>query len=113
VDNGNALRIAQRSCGAARHIDEKPWVTEDKESLPHSGPVAQLGARFHGMEEVAGSIPARSTKSFQAFSRSPPKPFARIFARKLQKLAASRYFLLRFLSFRNLLLIHRRAALLV
>ena len=27
-----------------------------------SGPVAQLGARFHGMEEVAGSIPARSTK---------------------------------------------------
>src|ERR1035437_1714968 len=28
-----------------------------------SGPVAQLGARFHGMEEVAGSIPARSTNS--------------------------------------------------
>jgi SAM-dependent methyltransferase len=25
--------------------------------------VAQLGARFHGMEEVAGSIPARSTNS--------------------------------------------------
>ena len=28
-----------------------------------SGPVAQLGARFHGMEEVIGSIPIRSTKS--------------------------------------------------
>ena len=28
-----------------------------------SGPVAQLGARFHGMEEVVGSIPTRSTKS--------------------------------------------------
>jgi hypothetical protein len=27
------------------------------------GPVAQLGARFHGMEEVVGSIPTRSTKS--------------------------------------------------
>ncbi len=26
------------------------------------GPVAQLGARFHGMEEVIGSIPIRSTK---------------------------------------------------
>jgi hypothetical protein len=26
-----------------------------------SGPVAQLGARFHGMEEVVGSIPTRST----------------------------------------------------
>jgi hypothetical protein len=25
------------------------------------GPVAQLGARFHGMEEVVGSIPTRST----------------------------------------------------
>jgi hypothetical protein len=34
--------------------------------------VAQLGARFHGMEEVVGSIPTRSTKSllqsFQGFS---------------------------------------------
>ena len=29
--------------------------------LPKSGPVAQLGARFHGMEEVTGSIPVRST----------------------------------------------------
>ena len=27
------------------------------------GPVAQLGARFHGMEEVVGSIPTRSTIS--------------------------------------------------
>ena len=25
------------------------------------GPVAQLGARFHGMEEVDGSNPSRST----------------------------------------------------
>ncbi len=32
-----------------------------------SGPVAQLGARFHGMEEVKGSNPFRSTKI------SPPK----------------------------------------
>jgi hypothetical protein len=31
------------------------------------GPVAQLGARFHGMEEVAGSIPARSTNSPENF----------------------------------------------
>src|SRR5580698_1713607 len=29
------------------------------------GPVAQLGARFHGMEEVKGSNPFRSTKAFQ------------------------------------------------
>ena len=27
------------------------------------GPVAQLGARFHGMEEVNGSNPFRSTNS--------------------------------------------------
>jgi hypothetical protein len=32
--------------------------------LPESGPVAQLGARFHGMEEVIGSIPIRSTNYF-------------------------------------------------
>jgi hypothetical protein len=32
------------------------------------GPVAQLGARFHGMEEVVGSIPTRST-NFRFLSR--------------------------------------------
>jgi hypothetical protein len=32
-----------------------------------SGPVAQLGARFHGMEEVVGSIPTRSTNTFNHF----------------------------------------------
>ncbi len=32
---------------------------------PKSGPVAQLGARFHGMEEVIGSIPIRSTNHFK------------------------------------------------
>src|SRR5882757_2339461 len=31
-------------------------------TIQNSGPVAQLGARFHGMEEVVGSIPTRSTK---------------------------------------------------
>src|ERR1700730_16937785 len=35
-----------------------------EEVLPESGPVAQLGARFHGMEEVIGSIPIRSTNYF-------------------------------------------------
>ena len=31
--------------------------------------MAQLGARFHGMEEVVGSIPTRSTKSLIDESR--------------------------------------------
>ncbi len=34
------------------------------------GPVAQLGARFHGMEEVVGSIPTRSTKSLNNLNRA-------------------------------------------
>ena len=34
------------------------------------GPVAQLGARFHGMEEVVSSNLTRSTKSFQILSVS-------------------------------------------
>src|SRR5580704_1651367 len=38
-----------------------------------SGPVAQLGARFHGMEEVKGSNPFRSTKSFQILT-APSRP---------------------------------------
>jgi hypothetical protein len=40
------------------------------ENQTRRGPVAQLGARFHGMEEVIGSIPIRSTNSlpFQLLS---------------------------------------------
>ena len=37
-------------------------MPENRRVPPKSGPVAQLGARFHGMEEVIGSIPIRSTK---------------------------------------------------
>ena len=40
-----------------------------------SGPVAQLGARFHGMEEVVGSIPTRST-NFPAFKINSVQPNA-------------------------------------
>jgi hypothetical protein len=32
------------------------------------GPVAQLGARFHGMEEVVSSNLTRSTKTFQTLT---------------------------------------------
>ena len=35
---------------------------------PGVGLWRSLGARFHGMEEVVGSIPTRSTKSIQQFS---------------------------------------------
>ena len=35
--------------------------------------MAQLGARFHGMEEVDGSNPSRSTKVFKFFPRYPFK----------------------------------------
>ena len=38
------------------------------------GPVAQLGARFHGMEEVVGSIPTRSTIKSTTY-RYPPLQF--------------------------------------
>ena len=44
-------------------VDYMPGTTENRRVPPReSGPVAQLGARFHGMEEVIGSIPIRSTK---------------------------------------------------
>ena len=33
--------------------------------------MAQLGARFHGMEEVIGSIPIRSTNKLFRMRRSP------------------------------------------
>src|SRR5712692_4247544 len=40
-----------------------------------SGPVAQLGARFHGMEEVDGSNPSRSTNHLASFLAVPPSHF--------------------------------------
>jgi hypothetical protein len=43
------------------------------------GPVAQLGARFHGMEEVVGSIPTRST-IFSTTYGFPFVQFGRIWA---------------------------------
>ena len=56
-------------------FDDSIPVGENRVNLA-SGPVAQLGARFHGMEEVVGSIPTRSTNSslnvcyyFQPFSK--------------------------------------------
>jgi hypothetical protein len=45
-------------------------LQENKRSSSLCGPVAQLGARFHGMEEVIGSIPIRSTKITPAESNS-------------------------------------------
>jgi hypothetical protein len=41
------------------HVGENCVVS--RTIFPSCGPVAQLGARFHGMEEVVGSIPTRST----------------------------------------------------
>lgn len=38
--------------------------TRSTKFLGSHGPVAQLGARFHGMEKVEGSNPSRSTKMF-------------------------------------------------
>jgi hypothetical protein len=39
-------------------------LQQNKGCSSFCGPVAQLGARFHGMEEVIGSIPIRSTNPF-------------------------------------------------
>ena len=39
-------------------------------TYPHHGPVAQLGARFHGMEEVVSSNLTRSTKTSTRFGIS-------------------------------------------
>lgn len=40
--------------------------------------MAQLGARFHGMEEVTGSIPVRSTNQFNNIAEPPSNSLAAI-----------------------------------
>ncbi len=52
-------------------IDGWAGVRENEGRLYPSGPVAQLGARFHGMEEVIGSIPIRSTNHFSSLEAPP------------------------------------------
>jgi hypothetical protein len=65
--------------------------------IDRSGPVAQLGARFHGMEEVIGSIPIRSTNYFNNLADSPPNGWQQIgskFQTAVQPLHVSRLHLL-------------------
>ena len=49
--------------GIGAKFDSTGRNHENRECPSESGPVAQLGARFHGMEEVTGSIPVRSTSN--------------------------------------------------
>src|SRR3954466_12486325 len=46
---------------------------------PERGPVAQLGARFHGMEEVVSSNLTRSTKNISDTYSPLPHPPPRIY----------------------------------
>jgi hypothetical protein len=55
-DDNGAGTVA--TCGA---FDGLGMLQQNKVCRCLCGPVAQLGARFHGMEEVTGSIPVRST----------------------------------------------------
>ena len=56
----------QISAKLAQSLTQRAAGLRIEEVFPECGPVAQLGARFHGMEEVIGSIPIRSTNN-------PPK----------------------------------------
>src|ERR1700754_3800448 len=56
--------LEQRRSFPCRAFDVFLMLQQNKGCPHHCGPVAQLGARFHGMEEVIGSIPIRSTKTF-------------------------------------------------
>jgi hypothetical protein len=64
--------VPNRRTGRQRFDESIPVNENTKSPSDTSGPVAQLGARFHGMEEVTGSIPVRSTNyTFQIILCSP------------------------------------------
>jgi hypothetical protein len=56
----------------AQRIDESHPSRENRQvaSLQHVGLWRSLGARFHGMEEVVGSIPTRSTNQLNHLDRT-------------------------------------------
>ena len=60
-------------CGA---FDGLGMLQQNKGCSSLCGPVAQLGARFHGMEEVIGSVPIRST-NIPFIDRYLPAPASR------------------------------------
>jgi hypothetical protein len=62
-DNGAG---AVATCGG---FDGLGMLRQNKGCRRLCGPVAQLGARFHGMEEVTGSIPVRSTNQTNNLDR--------------------------------------------
>ena len=84
-----AKKRLPRMVSHVSRVDYPSNVGENESALPSArsvglwlfclqcGPVAQLGARFHGMEEVVGSIPTRSTSfsfRFQIFfPLTPPR----------------------------------------
>ena len=68
---GASGNVRRRSETCLNTACSKRWLTPrnltcriGEARIGPSGPVAQLGARFHGMEEVIGSIPIRSTNHF-------------------------------------------------
>jgi hypothetical protein len=75
------LRLRREAFDQRRRFDyllslgENIQGAERSAVLPRSGPVAQLGARFHGMEEVVGSIPTRSTIHNQLLTAISSSPF--------------------------------------
>ena len=55
--------VAEMVCRAAgRRLTGLPGLR--KFPIPSSGAIAQLGERLHGMQEVGGSIPPSSTKTY-------------------------------------------------
>ena len=66
VDRGDGIILSPDDNGAGAvatcgGFDGLGMLRRIKDVRCLCGPVAQLGARFHGMEEVTGSIPVRST----------------------------------------------------
>ena len=54
--------------GVDRFLTVPPHVRKVRGSV---GAIAQLGERLHGMQEVGGSIPPSSTKSYRKLVLSP------------------------------------------
>jgi hypothetical protein len=71
-DEGNQVRMHL----SLKTFDELLPSGENRRVASPRGPVAQLGARFHGMEEVIGSIPIRSTKPSQQLRAKLPGTLA-------------------------------------
>jgi len=70
-------RVSLLICRLSKKYLQHASFTLDLRAFQRRGAIAQLGERLHGMQEVAGSIPAGSTNFQKKFRKARRKQISK------------------------------------